>query len=453
MLIDPDAERMLEASRVRSAERLSGRESWTRWTNATVFLAVAVAFALTVPWQRSAPLAAYLLLIVAYAAASRIQFEIGSGYTVPTELFLIPMLFVLPAAIVPFVVASGFVLGSLPECVPRRAPRARMMTVSVGNAWYALGPAAVMVAAGEPRAAIREWPLLVALLAAQFGTDFVSSVVREWAAVGVRPRQLVEPLRWVFLIDTLLAPIGFLAAIVAVASLLPLLLPLPLLLLFRRFAGERKASLDGVLELSQAYRGTALLLGDVIEADDSYTGSHSRDVVSLTLEVADAMGLSPSDRRDAELTALLHDVGKIRIPAEILNKPGPLDPRERAIIKTHTIEGESLLETVGGMLARVGHIVRSCHERWDGVGYPDGLAEAEIPLIARIVCCCDAFNAMTTDRPYRRALPHAVAVAEIASGAGSQFDPTVATTLLAVVGTGDPAGVELQGDEPLRAVG
>jgi HD-GYP domain-containing protein (c-di-GMP phosphodiesterase class II) len=263
----------------------------------------------------------------------------------------------------------------------------------------------------------------------------------------------LEPLQWVFLIDTLLAPVGFLAAIAAGSSLAPLLLPLPLLLLFRRFAHERKASLDGALELSQAYRGTALLLGDVIEADDAYTGSHSRDVVSLTLAVADEMGLSPRDRRDCELAALLHDVGKIRIPAEILNKPGPLNPRERTLIETHTIEGETLLATVGGMLGRIGHIVRSCHERWDGAGYPDGLAGAEIPLVARIVCCCDAFNAMTTDRPYRRALPYAAAVAEIAAGAGSQFDPAVAAALLTRLRVNDEAGVELQPAELLRAVG
>jgi HD-GYP domain-containing protein (c-di-GMP phosphodiesterase class II) len=210
-------------------------------------------------------------------------------------------------------------------------------------------------------------------------------------------------------------------------------MPLPLLFLVSRFARERKAGLDSALELSQAYRGTALLLGDVIEADDAYTGSHSRDVVSLTLAVADEMALSPRDRRDAEFAALLHDVGKIRIDDAILNKPGPLTPEERAVMETHTIEGELLLETVGGLLGRVGHIVRSCHERWDGAGYPDGLAGEEIPLVARIVCCCDAYNAMTTDRPYRKALAQAVAVAEVEACAGTQFDPAVAAALVRVV--------------------
>jgi HD-GYP domain-containing protein (c-di-GMP phosphodiesterase class II) len=153
--------------------------------------------------------------------------------------------------------------------------------------------------------------------------------------------------------------------------------------------------------------------------------------------------------RLAELTALLHDVGKIRIPARIINKPGPLDPDERALIETHTVEGERLLERVGGLLAEVGHLVRSCHERWDGRGYPDGLAAEQIPLISRIVCCCDAYNAMTTDRPYRRALTAAEAIAEVQGNSGTQFDPQVAGALVAVVaprahggsegGRGDPA--------------
>ena len=102
---------------------------------------------------------------------------------------------------------------------------------------------------------------------------------------------------------------------------------------------------------------------------------------------------------------MLHDVGKIAIPNEILNKPGTLEPEEFEVMKTHTIEGQFLLDRVGGLLGRVGQIVRSCHERWDGGGYPDGLAGENIPFASRIVFCCDAYNAMTSDRVYRKALP------------------------------------------------
>src|SRR5205814_10266021 len=100
-----------------------------------------------------------------------------------------------------------------------------------------------------------------------------------------------------------------------------------------------------------------------------------------------------------------------------------LTDEERALMNTHTVEGESMLEKVGGLRGQVGSVVRSCHERWDGGGYPDGLAGERIPLTARIVSCCDAFNAMTTDRPYRRALPLSEAVAEVERNAGGQFDP------------------------------
>ena len=144
--------------------------------------------------------------------------------------------------------------------------------------------------------------------------------------------------------------------------------------------------------------------------------------------------MPPRQRRLAELAAIVHDVGKIRIPSEIINKPGPLTDEERAIVNTHTLEGEQLLLRVGGVLGDVGRVVRSCHERWDGRGYPDGLRGETIPLISRIVCCCDAWNAMTTDRPYRRALPHADAVAELLANRGTQFDPGVVDALLPVVG-------------------
>jgi HD-GYP domain-containing protein (c-di-GMP phosphodiesterase class II) len=211
-----------------------------------------------------------------------------------------------------------------------------------------------------------------------------------------------------------------------------LALAMPLVALMAFFARERRRRIDTALELGHAYRGTAFLLGDVIEADDAYTGSHSRDVVELVLTVSDRLGVEPHLRRKAELTALLHDVGKIRIPAEIINKPGALTDEEFALMKTHTVEGERMLEQVGGLLGQVGRLVRSCHERWDGRGYPDGLAGEEIPLVARIVCACDAFNAMTTDRPYRKALSSAEATAELERCAGSQFDPLVVAAMVAI---------------------
>jgi putative nucleotidyltransferase with HDIG domain len=211
------------------------------------------------------------------------------------------------------------------------------------------------------------------------------------------------------------------------------ILVLPLAALLLVFALERGARVRQAIELSRAYRGTTLLLSDVLGADDEYTGFHSRGVVSLSIAVADAMGLDSADRRNVEFGALLHDVGKIAVPKEIINKPGPLTEDEWVVIKTHTIEGQRMLDRVGGLLSQVGRIVRSSHEKWDGTGYPDGLAGDEIPVGAAIVSCCDAFNAMTTDRSYRDAMPLDEAIEELEANSGTQFSPAVVEALLQVL--------------------
>ena len=202
---------------------------------------------------------------------------------------------------------------------------------------------------------------------------------------------------------------------------------MPMVLIVARVGRERQEKNDKVLELKNAYQGTSYLLGDMIEADDAYTGSHSRDVVELVLAVAERLGLDSDAQRMAEFTALLHDVGKVRIPSEVINKPGPLDDEERALMNTHTILGQEMLERAGGLLGEVGPLVRSCHEHWDGNGYPDGLAGEEIPLVARIVCACDAWSAMTTDRSYRRALSSEAATRSCGSARGRSSIPPSST--------------------------
>ena len=171
----------------------------------------------------------------------------------------------------------------------------------------------------------------------------------------------------------------------------------------------------------------------MVESDDHYTGQHSRSVVALALALAEDLGLSDERRRNLEFAALLHDVGKIAIPKEIVNKPGKLDPEEWTIIKTHTVEGEKMLSQVGGFMRHVGLLVRSHHERWDGRGYPDGLAGEEIPLEARIITCCDSWNAMRTGRVYRKALPLEIALDELTGNAGPQFDPLLVEALLPII--------------------
>ena len=422
---------LVAASRQRVVSQLSRRERLTHGSTAFLFLIAAAGLAASDPPARDGPWL-LALFVATVALASRVELEVGSGFASPVELVVIPMLFALPAGHVPAAVALGLVLGQLPSYVRGSVPTQRII-VAIGNASYTLAPAFVFVLFYDPSARAAEWAAVtVVAVCAQFMGDGAISTAREYFAVGVAPRSLVQPLGWIFFVDACLAPVGFAAALAGSLWTPAYLLPLPLLLLTRLFAHERSDRVSHALELSAAYRGTAFLLGDVVEADDAYTGAHSRNVVDLALAVSDHLALHPRSRHLVELTALLHDVGKIRIPKSIINKKGPLTAEERAIIETHTIDGEQLLSQVGGLLTEVGHLVRFCHERYDGRGYPDGLAGEEIPIVARIVCCCDAFNAMTTTRSYRAAMSTEEAREELVQNRGTQFDPDVVDAILAV---------------------
>ena len=175
-------------------------------------------------------------------------------------------------------------------------------------------------------------------------------------------------------------------------------------------------------------------MGDVLEADDAYTGGeHTQGVVELSLAVGETVGLTPRQMRTLEFGALLHDIGKLRVPNEIINKPGKLTDEEWAIIKQHPEHGQEMLDRVGGELSHAGEVVRAHHERWDGRGYPDGLLGEQIPIEARIITVCDSFSAMTTDRSYRKGMSIDVALEELDRCAGSQFDPQLVETLKAVL--------------------
>ncbi len=169
-----------------------------------------------------------------------------------------------------------------------------------------------------------------------------------------------------------------------------------------------------------------------LEARDGYTGRHTEETTALTSRVAVALGLDPQQRRQVDTVALLHDIGKIGTPNEILHKDGPLTDEEWVVMREHPVVGERILNAVPG-LGPIARAVRHEHERWDGGGYPDGLAGEAIPLASRIVLVCDAYHAMTSDRPYRRAMPSADAIAELRSCAGTQFDPAVVRALIDVL--------------------
>jgi HD-GYP domain-containing protein (c-di-GMP phosphodiesterase class II) len=398
---------------------------------AAAFACVALGM-LLLPSQRPLSLVALASAIAAYAITSRVEVEFPGFVAIPTEAIFVVMWFVLPLRMLPLAVCGAMVLGRLPDVLRRRVPPDRL-GLTVGSCWNSVGPALVLYLAGTQAPSWRDAPIYLAALAAQFVFDFVSTYLLQRHVVPLSLWADLKSAALVYGFDLVLAPLGLLAAFPAYDHPAALLLLMPMVLIVARVGRERREKNDTVLELKNAYQGTSYLLGDMIEADDAYTGSHSRDVVELVLAVGERLGLDASQRRMAEFTALLHDVGKIRIPAEVINKPGPLDDEERALMNTHTILGQEMLERAGGLLGEVGPLVRSCHEHWDGNGYPDGLAGEEIPLVARIVCTCDAWSAMTTDRSYRRALSHDAAVAELRRCAGTQFDPRVVDALLAAL--------------------
>lgn len=175
---------------------------------------------------------------------------------------------------------------------------------------------------------------------------------------------------------------------------------------------------------------------DVVEAlavalleRDRYTGEHSESVVEMAGSVARSLGLSPVEIERVRAAALLHDVGKVAIPDAILHKPAPLDEQEWQLMAQHPVIGERILRVIPG-LGSVARIVRHEHESWNGTGYPDGLAGEAIPIGSRIILACDAYHAMTTDRPYRAAMSYGEAIEELLRSAGRQFDPRVTQTLV-----------------------
>jgi len=429
---------------------MSPRERLYAGVSAAAFLGVIGLLSSVLPHR--APESPWVLVIpvLLYALGTRCQFEVGAGFAVPTQIILIPIIFLAPLPLAPLLVALGYLLGRLPDFVLKHAHVDRWIHC-FGHAWAVVPPVLIIgLLAPGPPSADHVWVYLAAV-AGQFAVGVGEAVLGDRFLTGTPVRENLPPVLWSFWITLLLTPLGFMLAAVSLKEPAMLLGVAPLYWLLHAFSQERKERLDAALELSQTYRGTVMVLADVVEADDDYTASHCRSVVELCAATGHEMGMAMTAMQELEIAALLHDVGKIAIPGEILNKPTHLTEEEFELMKTHTIEGQALLERVGGKLARVGEIVRSCHERWDGRGYPDGLAGEEIPVPARIVFCCDAYSAMTTDRPYRRAMSPEAAIEELRMNSGTQFEPRVVDAVVAVVEKGLVAETEAYNDA-VRAV-
>jgi hypothetical protein len=401
------AEQLVGEARVRRGRQMPGPEAFVRGASAALFLITAVAIASLLPSERQPDGLLVAGLIVGYALVSCVRFEFGDSYVVPEQLLFIPLLALAPLNLVPAMVAVASALAILPDLLRGTWHWDRCIT-SVGDCWFSVGPVLVLAAFAPGTPAVSDAAVYALAFVAQLAGDLAWSLVRDRFVDQVAFKDRVVFFIGTARVDMVLTPVAFMIAVTAANEPLSLLAVAPLVWLLQVFSEDRQERYAAALELHRAYRGT----------------------------VADEMGIDAERRQELEFAALLHDIGKITIPKSLLNKPSALTAAEFEVMKSHTIEGQFMLDRVGGLLSRVGEIVRSCHERWDGSGYPDGLVATEIPLESRIVFACDAYNAMTTDRSYRPALTTDAALAELKSNAGKQFDPQVVQALLHVVALG-----------------
>ena len=431
------AERMVGEARARRARRMERRERLATSASALLFLAAAAAIAVVVPDERSFDPAVTLGLLLGYAIALHVRFEFAGYYGSPEQLVFIPLLLLGPLPFVPLLVAAAAILSLVPDILRNSWHREQWLG-AFADSWLSIGGVLVLGFLHPGDLDLAYIGVYALAIGAHFASDLTWTLIRNRLLDRLPVTEVIRGFSGTACVDAILTPVGFVIAIPAAEEPLALLAIGPLVFLFHMFSQDRRERYSKTLELNRAYRGVVMLLSDVVEFEDDYTAHHSRSVVELVNAVADEMNFESRDRQELEFAAMLHDVGKIAISKEILNKPAALTDREFEVMKTHTIEGQFMLDRVGGVLGRVGEIVRSCHERWDGAGYPDGLRGEEIPLASRVVFACDAYHAMTSDRVYRRAMSASAALDELATHAGAQFDPLVVSALARVVERGEP---------------
>ena len=447
-----DVAELVGQAREREQQPMPARERVVAGWIALTFGIAAAAVALTVPTNRTADPLLLVGLVALLALARRVRFEVGTIEACVDQLAFIPLLLLAPLPLVPVLCAAAYLLERVPEIATGRMHPDRWLNF-VGDAWHAVGAVTAIAVLAPGPIAIGNLGAYGVALGVQILVGMAVVLANDSFIHGFKARDVFDlSFAHTLRIDVVLSPLALIIAGAAAEQPIVLAGVVPFLWLLRLFSDERRERYAAALELNQAYRGTVMVLSDVVEAEDTYTASHCRSVVELAAAVADELGMGYEKRQELEIAALLHDVGKIAIPNEILNKPAKLTDEEFTLMKTHTIEGQALLDRVGGRLAKVGEVVRSCHERWDGRGYPDGLAGEEIPEAARIVFCCDAYSAMTTDRPYRKAMPVEDAIAELRKNSGTQFEPRVVEALVAVVEADRARADDDRYTDALRAV-
>lgn len=404
-------------------------------------LASGTAIGLSVFSGGAGPPLVILGLAVAAAFAERGSVRLSS--TMEESISALPMLFaaVLFGPLAALIVASASMLGDFTRPYLRWAiyTSSRALTAAIVG-WIAI---ATSSAIDTRSVAIAVSTIVAAVLAQALDGFFASMTVYLRRRGGV-----IETAR--LLLPVAVAAIPLYAPLVALLAIgydlysawATMLFFVPALAAQRLYTlyQEQRHLTDGLTaaneQLERANLSFAAALVATLDARDQYTAGHSAAVAIYSRDIARRMGLDESEQQKAHLSGLVHDIGKIGLPPGLLEKSGPLTLEERRIMQGHSEIGERILSNVD-TYSEIAHIVRHHHERVDGNGYPDGLVDAEIPVLSRIIAVADAYNAMTSDRPYREAMPSRVARMRLAQAVGTQFDTSVVAAFEAILATAD----------------
>jgi diguanylate cyclase (GGDEF)-like protein len=332
-------ESLLMEARARARSRLSGRERWVSLGLGGGFLTAATAMAVSLPWEGPFRPATAALLVLTLGLVSRIEFEIGTGSVVPTQVVLVPMLLLLPAPVVPLLVAAGYALGGVVDHVQgRRHPQ--RLAVLLGSCWHAVGPALLLSLFASPSARWSQWPLYLGALVAQFALDFASSAGREWLAFGISPRKLLPFFGWVYAVDALLAPVGFLAARESETMPYAFLLTLAPACLLALLARERRRRIERAQAFQHAYDGAYLAA-----RRDALTGLANR----LGWEEAVAGAQAASSEMATPASVVVLDVDCLKLANDSRGHEfGDEVLRRVAALVRGTVREQDLVARVGG---------------------------------------------------------------------------------------------------------
>lgn len=413
------------------------------WIYAALLAAGAASTAAALIVYGAGPGPSFVVLGLAIAAAFAERGSVRLSSTLEESISALPMLFaaVLFGPLAALIVASASMLGDFTRPYLRWGiyTSSRAITAAV------VGAVATATSGGFDS---RPVGLAVSTITAAVVAQVLDGVFASMTVYLRRRGSVIETIR--LLVPVAVAAIPLYAPLVALLAIgydqisawATMLFFVPALAAQRLYTlyQEQRHLTEGLTQanerLERANLSFAAALVATLDARDEYTAGHSAAVAIYSRDIAQRMGLSEVEQQKAHVSGLVHDIGKVGLPPGLLEKEGPLTLDERRVMQTHSEIGERILINVD-TYSEIAYVVRHHHERFDGNGYPDGLTDEEIPLLARIIAVADAYNAMTSDRPYREAMPSRVARMRLAQAVGTQFDTSVVAAFEAILATAD----------------